>query len=121
MEHSKHLEMTIASPKTFKDRLLATARGIDIKDNNPIIWFSNISTLIKILTPENMKLIKIIHEHQPNSLKDIALIIDKDQGCISKSLKKLVKIGVIKLTRHGKYKRPEIVSSVINLTINLLE
>lgn len=89
-------------------RTIAIARGeYKPKANEPKVWFSSMASLSQVLSDENQRLLRIIAEHKPKSLRELEEQSGRARSNLSRTLKTMECIGLVKLTRVNRKLVPE--------------
>jgi predicted transcriptional regulator len=80
------------------------------------------TSILRVLTPENRRLLSLIHNHRPDSVSALCHLAGKAQSNVSRALASLVEARVVKMV-GGRPKRPELTAHflVIDLTDAPLE
>ena len=60
------------------------------------------------MTPQRFALLKVIREKQPESIKDLAEITNRDIKNVSEVVKILLDMDLIEMEKHGKCKAPRL-------------
>src|SRR3989338_4729814 len=99
----KIIKVGIMPRDHFQARLIEIASGRYIpKKNEPKIWFSSIKSLCEVLDENNMRLLKIIDEQKPESIKELALLSKREPGNLSRTLNTMARYGIIEMKKIGK-------------------
>ena len=103
----KVLRIGILSRKDYKKRTIAIARGeYKPKKDEPKIWFESINSMAQVLSSENQKLLKIISEKNPNSLKELENATGRKSSNLSRTLKTMSRYGIVDLVKQDKSIKP---------------
>jgi predicted transcriptional regulator len=103
----KKLQVGIMSREKFQSRAIEIAAGRYIpKKNEPKIWFSSIKSLCEVLNENNMRLLKIIDEQKPESIKELAALSKREPGNLSRTLNTMARYGIIEMKKIGKNSKP---------------
>ncbi|MFO9066392.1 MarR family transcriptional regulator [Legionella pneumophila serogroup 1] len=103
----KKLRVGIMSREKFQRRTIEIAAGRYVpKRNEPKIWFSSIKSLCEVLNENNMRLLKIIDEQKPESIKELAVLSKRAPGNLSRTLNTMARYGIIELRKSGKNSKP---------------
>jgi predicted transcriptional regulator len=103
----KILKIGILSREDYKKRTIAIARGeYKPKKDEPKIWFESINSMAQVLSSENQKLLKIISEEKPSSLKDLEIATGRKSSNLSRTLKTMSRYGIVDLVKQDKSIRP---------------
>ena len=72
--------------------------------------FLSLDTAIekKVLSTTKLEIIKFLKNNEVNSVTDLAEKLDKSKGDISKNIKQLEDYGLVRTTKEGRKKVPEI-------------
>jgi predicted transcriptional regulator len=103
----KVLKIGILSQKDYKKRTIAIARGeYKPKKDEPKIWFESINSMAQVLSSENQKLLKVISEKNPNSLKELENATGRKSSNLSRTLKTMSRYGIVDLIKQDKSIKP---------------
>lgn len=103
----KVIQVGIMSRDKFQNRAIEIASGrYKPKRNEPKIWFSSIKSLCEILNENNMRLLKIIDEQKPESIKELATIVERKPSNLSRTLNTMARYGIIEIEKKGKNSKP---------------
>ena len=61
------------------------------------IFFESLDLVDSFISPMKAKIIRAIQKHSPQSLYELAQVLDKDQGYIQKEVKFLEGLGVLEI------------------------
>jgi predicted transcriptional regulator len=97
----------IKSHKEIREEMKAVARGekpapADAAQPS----FESAEVLLRLLTPENRDLLKIIRDERPQSVADLARLTRRAGPNLLRTLAKLEAIGLIEMQSAGKRKIP---------------
>ena len=103
----KVLKIGILSREDYKKRTIAIARGeYKPKKDEPKIWFESINSMAQVLSSENQKLLKIISEEKPSSLKELEIATGRKSSNLSRTLKTMSRYGIVDLVKQDKSIKP---------------
>lgn len=78
---SKVLKIGIMPREQFQQRILDAAAGrTKLNKDDPKIWFSSMKSLSEVLSDNNVRLLKMIEETQPKTLKNLAELSGRHIG-----------------------------------------
>lgn len=63
-------------------------------------------TAREVLTPRRIELMRAIREEEPESVRELARLVDRDPGRISRELETLASHGIVTFEQEGRNKRP---------------
>lgn len=112
----KILRVGIMPREQFQERVIQIASGrYKPKKSEPKIWFNSIKSLCEVLSENNMRLLKIIDEQKPESIKELAEIVDRAPSNLSRTLNTMARYGIIEFQKKGKNSVP--VAKALNFNI----
>ncbi|MBA6414561.1 MarR family transcriptional regulator [Colwellia sp. MSW7] len=97
------LKIGIMPRDEFQRRILDIAAGkITPKREDPKIWFSSMKSLGEVLSDNNIRLLKLINEHHPETLGELARLSGRHTSNLSRTLKTMEKYGIVELKKHAQ-------------------
>lgn len=105
---SKVMKIGILSWEGYQARNLAIARGhLKPKPTDPKIWMPSLETAAKVLSDDNIALLRTIKEQKPQSVTELATLMNRKQGNVSRTLKTMSRYGIAELRETAsRSKRP---------------
>lgn len=82
-------------------RITAAQEGEGLEDAQPVLNFGSYAELSRLLSPANLELLEAIAEHTPESIRDVAGLVDRDYKQVHQNLTELADIGVIEFAGGG--------------------
>jgi predicted transcriptional regulator len=115
----KPIKFGIASVAEQRERALAIASGKRKRSlDEPAIWFPSISAVAKVLSSENMALLKYIKESHPESVRELAVLAGKQEPNVSRSLHTMAEYGLVRLVKTGRTVKPEVAASEVSFSLD---
>ncbi len=103
----KILKIGIISRDDYKKRTIAIARGeYKPRKDEPKVWFESIQSMAQVLSSENQKLLRIIKEQKPASLKELALVSGRNRSNLSRTLNTMSRYGIVDLVKQERSVKP---------------
>ena len=103
----KVLKIGIISREDYKKRIIAIARGeYKPRKSEPKIWFESVQSMAQVLSSENQKLLRIIQEQKPASLKELELVSGRKRSNLSRTLNTMSRYGIIDLVKQKRTVKP---------------
>ncbi len=103
------LNIGIMSKEDYRKRTIAIAKGeYAPRVNEPKIWFESLQSMAQILNNENQKLLKIIIEEQPQSLKELEVMSGRSSSNLSRTLKTMERYKIVKLEKRERRLIPKV-------------
>lgn len=106
-----HTVKLIMSSSESKRCVIGIRGQTDVSDTSVDIWFDSLKSLANVLSPENQKLLKCVREQEPKSLTELACFSGRAISNVCRTLKKMEKHGLIKMTSIGNSTKVEILIS----------
>jgi len=72
------------------------------------IWFDSFKSVANVLSKENQHLLKVIAEQQPQSVTELATLTGRAVSNVSRTLKTLDGLGIVRLVSSGYAKTKKI-------------
>lgn len=113
----KLLNFGIASVPEQRARSLAIAAGTRQRTpDEPNVWFPSVSAMSRVLSDENLALLKVIREQRPTSMYALAKVVGKQAPNVSRSLHTMEQYGLVRLVKHGRTVMPEATSEHVTVS-----
>lgn len=101
------LKIGIATVQEQRNRTLEIASGLRERNHDePKVWFPSLSAAGRVLSDENLALLKAIRELQPGSIEELANAVGKLQPNVSRSLHTMEPYGLVSLVKKGRVVMP---------------
>ena len=109
----------IQSLQSLREEMKAVARGerpapADAAEPG----FNSIDALVRLLTPENRRLLALIRARKPGSVAELAELAGRAQPNLTRTLAKLEAAGFIRMTSVGRRKAPTVAIKKIVVEID---
>ncbi len=99
------LKIGIMPREQFQRRVVDIAIGrIEVKRSEPKIWFNSMKSLSEVLSDHNVRLLRLIDKHQPETLAELAEISGRKSSNLSRTLKTMEKYGIVELQKYDSRK-----------------
>jgi predicted transcriptional regulator len=83
-------------------RRIKAAQEDDVLDDaQPVLNFGSYAELSRLLSQTNLELLEMIFEHEPESIREAAELVDRDYKQVHRNLSELEDIGVIEFEGGG--------------------
>jgi len=113
----KSIEEVLEGAKGVMKKL---ERGEKVRKRKPGIYFESIEVMRKAITPERVKILKVIKEKHPKSIYELAKLLHRNLKNVSDDVHYLAEIGLIELEK-GKSNGREKTIPVVNYSKILVE
>lgn len=116
------LKIGIADYEEMKARTLRIARGEEKPaPGDPKVWFASTESFAQILSAGNRDLLCVINEQAPGSLEELAEITGRAKSNLSRTLKKMVSYGLVRMERDGRKLAPKVIHDRVELDLPLIK
>ena len=100
------LHITVGDREQLREDALqfvqaAEAENLDDPDGKAVLQFGSYGDLVDSLTPLRLELIQAIADHDPQSMREAARLVDRDVSDVHSDLKQLEVLGVLELEEGG--------------------
>lgn len=101
-----------------RERIAAAQRGESVEERH-VLNIEREHDVARILSKVNLELLRGIAEHEPQSMRATADLVDRDFKEVHRNLSELAELGLIELIQEGRAKRPTVPYDEIHLDISL--
>jgi predicted transcriptional regulator len=104
------LTVRVEPDEGFVDRSLEAMRALD-RGETPDEEYHGVSLrdpheLSRLLSATNVELLRTIAREEPESIRELCRLVDRDIRQVSDNLAELEALGVVELQQNGRAKRP---------------
>ena len=82
-------------------RIKAAQEGDALDDSQPVLNFGSYAELSRLLSQKNLELLDAVFEHEPESIREAAELVNRDYKQVHRNLSELEDIGVIEFEGDG--------------------
>ena len=118
------LYVTVDTPTNrsdLDDRLAAIDAGEDIEPADATLAVESLETFGRVFRPTNLRLLEAITTHEPESLRELARIVDRNPPDVLDNINELETYGLVELVEEGRSKRPVVWYDEINVDMQLTD
>jgi predicted transcriptional regulator len=108
MTMNKVMKVGIATVPEQRARSLAIAAGTRQRgEDEPNVWFPSVAAMARVLSDENMALLKAMRDQQPDSMDTLAKAVGKHAPNVSRSLHAMAEFGLVRFVKTGRSVMPQ--------------
>lgn len=109
MTRTLHIQIgTTSNRSELEDRLGAIDADENVEPRPSTLNIESLETFGRIFRPTNLTLLEAIAEHEPDSIRELARLVDRHPPEVTENVNELADYGLIELTEDGRAKRPTI-------------
>ena len=86
-------------------------------EESQIVFVMEREELTRIITKKRLELLDIINKQHPNTVKELAMRVKREDSAVDRDLKILEQYGLVKLERKGREVTPIILKKAIVLPL----
>lgn len=106
----KHLSIAIKGPiesaREFAEAWRRSERGEPPEQPIERLYFEDLPTMLKTLTPRRFEILKIVHDIGPVSVRALAARIKRDYKNVHHDIKMLERVGLVMRSSDGRLTAP---------------
>ena len=106
------IKIGIMSREDYKQRTIAIAKGTyPLKKNEPKVWFESLQSMAQVLNSENQRLLQLIMDEHPQSIKELENLTGRSSSNLSRTLKTMAHYGIVELNKNNRRIVPKVKAS----------
>lgn len=114
------LRIGIADTDDAKARASRIMRGEERPaPGEPAIWFGSTESFARILSAANRDMLRLIAEHEPESLDALVALTGRAKPNLSRTLKAMIAHGIVHVERNGRKLAPKVTHERVVLELAL--
>jgi predicted transcriptional regulator len=106
----KHLSVSIKgareSAKEFIEAWRRAEQGQPIEQPIECLYFEDLATMLKVLTPRRLEVLKVVHQIGPVSVRAVAARMKRDYKNVHHDLQVLERVGLVTRSPDGRLRAP---------------
>ena len=109
----------IVSHGKLREEMIAVARGvIPAPPDAGGQSFESVEALMRLLTPDNRRLLAMIRDRQPRSIAELATLSGRAAPNLTRTLAKLEAVGFVKMEEEERRKVPTAIIGTLRVEID---
>ncbi|KMW74520.1 transcriptional regulator [Photorhabdus luminescens subsp. luminescens] len=98
----------VMNEELIRKRTLAIIKGeYVVQPDEPKIWFTSMIALAQVLSSDNIALLRLINEHKPETIAELANLSGRKPSNLSVTLKTLSRHGFVTLEKNNRSVKPK--------------
>ncbi len=105
------LHITVESTAEFFEAALEDVRRLEADeevDDEYVLSLPDEEALERVLSAKNLELVRTIATAEPESVRELARLVDRDIKNVSTALNRLAELGLVELEDVGRAKKPTV-------------
>jgi predicted transcriptional regulator len=92
-----HVKYDPKSSTNVLNRLRAAVKTRTPQGDAGVLWCDSYESMFRVISPARMDIIDAIREHKPDSIYELAKLLERDVGNVHRDVKSLAEIGILRL------------------------
>jgi len=118
------LHITVESTAEFFEAALEDVRRLESDedadlDDEYVLSLPDEEALERVLSAKNIELIRTIATEEPDSVRELARLVDRDIKNVSSALNRLEELGLVELRDAGRAKQPTVWYDHVEIDIQI--
>mgnify|MGYP000371509642 CR=1 FL=1 len=119
MTRTLHIRLGPTDHGDLEETLGALDAGQDVEAKPATLSIESLETLGRIFRPTNLELLQAIIEHDPESIRALARVVDRHPPDVLENVHELADYGLIELREEGRSKRPVVWYDELDIDVPL--
>jgi predicted transcriptional regulator len=119
MTQTLHVQIKSTGRSDLEERLEAIDAGDDVEPDEPTLSIDDLETFGRVFRSTNLELLEAIVEHEPESIRRLARLVDRNPPEVLENMNELADYGLVELEENGRAKRPVVWYDEIDADIPL--
>lgn len=121
MTRTLHIRLGPTDHSDIEDALGALDGGEDVESHPSELSVESLDTLASMFRRTNLELLQAINEHGPESIRELARLVDRHPPDVLDNLNELEDYGLVEIRDTGRAKRPVVWYDELDIDIPLGE
>jgi predicted transcriptional regulator len=117
-DRTLHVRFRESDDQTLEETLKALDRGQRPQTHFEVV-FHDPDDIHRVTRPKNLELLRAIVQHEPESIREAARLVDRDVRQVHRNLSELEELHLIELVEKGSAKRPRVWYDAIDIDLPL--
>lgn len=118
-DRTLHVRFRTSSDDDLEEALEAIDRGETPEPHFEVVYHAP-EDVHRVTRPKNLELLRAIVQHEPESIRETARLVDRDVRQVHRNLTELEDLHLIDLVEDGQAKRPRVWYTAIDIDLPLV-
>jgi predicted transcriptional regulator len=114
-----HVRFREETTDELGESLASLDRGDDVEPHFEVVY-EDPEDVHRVTRPKNLELLRAIVQHEPESIRETARLVDRDVRQVHRNLTELESLHLIELVEEGQSRRPHVWYDAIDIDLPLL-
>jgi len=119
IDRTLHIRYQESSDDDLEDALAALDRGETPKPHLEVVYHDP-ADVHRVTRPKSLELLRAIVQHNPDSIRETARLVDRDVSQVHRNLTELEELHLVELVNEGQSKRPSVWYEAIDIDLPLV-
>lgn len=116
------LHITVESTAAFFEAAVEDVRRLETEealDDKYVLSLPDEDALDRVLSAKNLELLRTIATQEPESVRELARLVERDIKNVSTALSRLAELGLVELEDTGRAKKPTVWYDHVEIDIQI--
>jgi predicted transcriptional regulator len=118
-ENTLHIRFREGDDEALEEALAALDEG-ETPESHFEVVFDDPEDIHRVTRPKSLELLRAIVQHEPESIRETARLVDRDVSQVHRNLTELEELHLIDLVESGPAKRPVVWYGAIDIDLPLV-
>jgi len=118
-DRTLHIRFQEGSDDELEDALAALDRGETPEPHLEVVY-DDPADVHRVTRPKSLELLRAIVQHNPDSIRETARLVDRDVSQVHRNLTELEELHLVELVNDGQSKRPSVWYEAIDIDLPLI-
>ena len=117
-DRTLHIRFRDGNDAELEDALAALDRGETPEPHLEVVYHDP-ADVHRVTRPKSLELLRAIVQHEPDSIRETARLVDRDVSQVHRNLTELEELHLVELVEEGHAKRPAVWYDAIDIDLPL--
>jgi predicted transcriptional regulator len=118
-DRTLHIRFQESGDDELEDALAALDRGETPEPHLEVVY-EDPADIHRVTRPKSLELLRAIVQHNPDSIRETARLVDRDVSQVHRNLTELEELHLVELVTDGQSKRPSVWYEAIDIDLPLV-
>jgi predicted transcriptional regulator len=119
-DRTLHIRFRDGNDTELEDALAALDRGETPEPHLEVVYHDP-ADVHRVTRPKSLELLRAIVQHEPDSIRETARLVDRDVSQVHRNLTELEELHLVELVEEGHAKRPAVWYDAIDIDLPLVD